>query len=239
MRQAVILAGGLGTRIAPVAAGLPKVLLPVGGRPFLHHLMDRLTAGGISEIVLLLGHRADEVAAAARAGAGPGLRLLESVEHEPLGTGGALKAAESWLDQRFLVLNGDTLLDLDLADLVSAHKAAAPTGAVATLALVRHPRAGQKGLVRLGRDGEIVEFVEKGRDGPGLINAGVYCVERRGLAMVPARRAVSLEREVFPLWMKEAGGRGLQGFVVDAYFVDIGLPEDYLGVKDGFPKSER
>jgi NDP-sugar pyrophosphorylase family protein len=114
-----------------------------------------------------------------------------------------------------------------------------PEGVVATLALVRHPAAGEKGAVRLGPDGEIASFREKGQEGPGLINAGVYAVERSALADIEAGRPVSLEREVFPVWMRKGGGRGLQGVITDAWFLDIGLPEDYLKVKDGFPRGGR
>lgn len=236
MRQAAVLAGGFGTRIAALSEGLPKVLLPVGNEPFLHHLLRWLHAVGVEEVVLLLGHQADAVWEVARAGAPRGLGLARSVEPEPLGTGGALGLAAPQLDVRFLVMNGDTFLDLDLEMFERLHDVAAPDGVVATLALVRHPHAGEKGSVRLDPDGHIVRFVEKGIDGPGLINAGVYIVEKAGLPDVPTGRAVSLEREVFPRWMARADGRGLQGVITDAWFVDIGLPDDYLGVKDGFPK---
>ncbi len=234
--QAAILAGGFGTRIAGLSGGLPKVLMPVGGRPFLHHLLEFLSARGISDVVLLLGHKADEVAAAARAGLPAGMNLTESVEPEPLGTGGALKLAEPHLRERFWMLNGDTFLALDMTALESVHAIAVPDGVTATLALIRHGQAGEKGSVKLSPDGEILEFLEKGKQGAGLINAGVYLIEKTGLADIDPGRAVSLERETFPRWMKRAEGRGLQGVITDAYFVDIGLPDDYLRVKDGFPK---
>ena len=239
MRQAVVLAGGLGTRIAPLSGGVPKVLLPVGGRPFIEHLFGSLQREGISEVVLLLGHKADEVSAAARSVCPGGITIRESVETSPLGTGGALKQAEGLLDERFLMMNGDTFLDLDVKSFERLHDVAVPEGVVATLALVRHPAAGEKGAVTMGPDGEIASFREKGLEGPGLINAGVYAVERSGLADIEAGRPVSLEREVFPVWMKKAGGHGLQGVITDAWFLDIGLPEDYLKVKDGFPRGGR
>lgn len=238
MRQAAILAGGQGTRIASLAKGLPKALLPVGGRPFVHYLLEFLRAEGVSEAVLLLGHKSQEVLASARAAAPAGLSIRESIEALPLGTGGALKAAEWMLDDRFLVMNGDTFLTLDLTSFERLHEAARQDGVIATVALVRHPKAGEKGSVKLGPDGQIVEFVEKGREGPGLINAGVYLVEKSGLADIPRSRAVSLEREVFPAWMRRGERGGLQGIISDSWFVDIGLPEDYLRVKDGFPRFE-
>lgn len=243
MRQAVVLAGGFGTRIAAVSGGEPKVLLPVGGKPFLAHLLVWLSLEEVEEVVLLLGHKAEAVSAAVRgamavAGSG-GLTIRESVEKEPLGTGGALKLAEPLLDERFLMVNGDTFLDLDVTAFERIHAAAVPDGVLATLALVRHPEAGEKGSVVMGPEGQIVRFVEKGATGPGLINAGIYAIEKRALADIPEGRVVSLEREVFPIWMRRAEGRGLQGVITDAYFVDIGLPEDYLRVKDGFPHGPR
>jgi NDP-sugar pyrophosphorylase family protein len=238
VRQAVVLAGGLGTRVASLSQGMPKVLLPVGRRPFLAHLIGWLEANGVSEVVLLLGHQAAAVSRAAHEAAGH-LRITESVEQEPLGTGGALKLAEPGLDERFLMVNGDTFLDLDLESFERLHDVAVPDGVIATLALVRHREAGEKGAVKLSPDGQIVRFLEKGVSGPGLINAGVYAIEKEGLADIPPGRAVSLERETFPLWMARADGKGLQGVITDAYFVDIGLPNDYLGVKDGFPHGAR
>jgi NDP-sugar pyrophosphorylase family protein len=238
VRQAVVLAGGLGTRIAALSGGLPKVLLPVGGRPFIAHLLGWLTAEGVEEVVLLLGHKAEEVLAAAHLAQAdiPGAAAIrQSVETSPLGTGGALKLAEPLLDRTFLMVNGDTFLDLDVTSFERLHDVATPDGVVATLALVRHRDAGEKGAVVLGPEGQIVRFVEKGTGGPGLINAGVYAIDRSALADIPAGQAVSLEYQVFPLWMTRAEGRGLQGVITDAYFVDIGLPEDYLQVKDGLP----
>jgi NDP-sugar pyrophosphorylase family protein len=238
MRQAVVLAGGLGTRIAALSGGRPKVLLPVGGKPFIAHLLGWLTAEGVEEVVLLLGHKADEVLAAALQARGdiPGAPAIrQSVETSPLGTGGALRLAEPLLDPTFLMVNGDTFLDLDLTSFERLHDAAVPDGVVATLALVRHREAGEKGAVVVGPEGQIARFVEKGTPGPGLINAGVYLIERSALGDIPSGKEVSLEREVFPLWMARADGRGLQGVIIDAYFVDIGLPEDYLQVRDGLP----
>ena len=235
MRQAVLLAGGLGTRISSLSEGVPKVLLPVGGRPFLDHLLAWLSARGVGEVLLLLGHKADEVWAAAGRGAPKGLQIQKSVEKTALGTGGALRQAMDHLDARFLVMNGDTFLDIDLVLFERLHEAATCDGVVGTLALVRHPRAGEKGSVQLGPEGQVTRFVEKGMDGPGLINAGVYLLERWVLGDIPSGRAVSLEREIFPLWAGRSDGKGLQGVITDGYFVDIGLPDDYLSVKDGFP----
>lgn len=235
--QAVILCGGLGTRIAALSGGLPKSLLPIAGRPFLDHLLLNLVRQGVRDGVFLVGHGAEAVVAAARQGAPAGLTLRFSHESAPLGTGGALKQAEPHLAPRFLMLNGDTFLRADLGALAAAHDRSAAEGAVATLALVRHREAGEKGAVETAPDQRITRFLEKGRTGPGWINAGVYVIERSGVADIPGG-VVSLERDVFPRWMARADGRGLCGWPTEAYFVDIGLPEDYLGVRDGFPDEQ-
>jgi NDP-sugar pyrophosphorylase family protein len=235
-RQAVILAGGLGTRIASLSGGLPKTLLPVAGRPFLLHLLEYLAAEAITEAVLLLGVGADAVIAATRSSHPAGLAVRDSIEPEPLGTGGALRHALGRLDDRFFLVNGDTFLRANLAAIEARHRADGPPPA-ATLALVTVADAGQKGSVALDEAGYITGFVEKGRSGRGLINAGVYLIEREAVRDIPAGRAVSLEREVLPSWIDRGGRPGLRGLVTDAYFVDIGMPEDYLGVKNGFPQE--
>jgi mannose-1-phosphate guanylyltransferase len=236
--QAVLLAGGLGTRIQDLSGGRPKVLLPVGGRPFLHHLLDGLAARGLTRVLLLTGVGADAVETEARAGAPAGLAVSASREPGPLGTGGALRRALPQLESRFVLLNGDTFFDADLAALEAAHLAGVPLGVVATLGLVRFDDVREKGSVDIDAAGHIVRFVEKGREGPGLINGGLYLIERAVVETIPEGRAVSLEREVLPALVDRDGRPGLLGVVCDARFVDIGLPADYLGVKDGIAKGE-
>lgn len=244
--QAVVLAGGLGTRIAGLSGGRPKVLLPVGGRPFLHHLLEWLAGRGVRRVLLLTGVGAEDVEAEARAGAPAELEVSASREPEPLGTGGALRLALPRLDPRFVLLNGDTFFDADLAALDAAHAAAVPSGILATLGLVRFLDAAEKGSVELDPAGHVTRFVEKGRRGPGLINGGLYLIERGLVEDIPEGRAVSLEREVLPALVDrhpaptgrdDARRPGLLGVVFDARFVDIGLPADYLGVKDGIPQG--
>jgi NDP-sugar pyrophosphorylase family protein len=237
IRQAAILAGGLGTRIAGISGGRPKVLLPIAGRPFLAHLLEFLAGQGIAEAVLLLGVGASEVRAAAEGSRPSGLTLVVSAEPEPLGTGGALKFAEPLFDTRFFLVNGDTFFRTDYAALAARHEAARREGVVATLALTRVSDAAEKGSVEVGPADRIVRFVEKGRSGSGLINAGVYLIEKEGLCDIPLGRPVSLERETLPLWMARESERGLLGVETAGWFVDIGLPEDYLKVKDGFPQA--
>jgi NDP-sugar pyrophosphorylase family protein len=228
---AAILAGGLGTRIRVVAGDTPKVLLPVGGRPFLAHLLEMLAAQGVADVVLCLGHAAERVWDAAQSFAPRGLQLRASREETPLGTGGALRRALPELGPAFLVLNGDTYLDAPLAALWSLHRR---EEAALTLSLVRSEDAVERGSVRVAPDGRVLDFAEKVADGSGLVNAGVYAVAARLLEPVPPNRPTSFEREVIP----EALSRGdrVMARIAGGVFVDIGVPEAYLAVRDGLPR---
>jgi len=223
---AALLAGGLGTRIRAVAGDTPKVLLPVEGRPFLAHILDRLHAQGVPEVVLCLGHAADRVWDAARAAAPEGLRLTASREPEARGTGGAVKLALPLLGSPFFILNGDTLLDAPLAPLMKLHLR---REAAITLSLVRSEHAAEKGSVRVDPQGRVLEFSEKVADGTGLVNAGVYAAGPEAFARCPAEGACSLEREVLPGLI--AAGSPVAARIVEAPFIDIGLPEDYMRVR--------
>jgi NDP-sugar pyrophosphorylase family protein len=194
---------------------------PVGGRPFLAHLFDRLDAVGIHAVVLCTGHLSAQIVAlfgdAYRA-----LRLGYSREATPLGTGGAIRwALSKTQSDPVLVLNGDSYCDVDIRGLWRSHHRGL---AAATLALVEVPDTGRYGRVRLNGEGRVVAFEEKGGvPGQGWINAGVYLLSRRFLAEIPADRPISLEQEIFPAWV----GRGLYGYPCTARFLDIGTPDAY------------
>jgi NDP-sugar pyrophosphorylase family protein len=220
-----ILAGGLGTRLAGAVPGLPKVLAPVGGRPFLEHLLDWLESHGARRIVFLLGHRADQVRTHMAAHPRPHLEFAWSVEPAPLGTGGALGFARPhFVSDPVLVVNGDTFVDGDLAGLVARHRRAK---ADATMLCVEVPDAGRYGRVEIEND-RVTAFCEKDATwrGPAEINAGVYLVSRALLAKIPDGRPMSLERDVF----EKLPGGALAAFVDRrARFVDIGTPESWSG----------
>ena len=228
--RAAVLAGGLGTRIRSVGGMTPKVLLPVAGRPFLAHLLDYLARQGVTEAVLCLGHAADAVAAAAREYRPDGLDLVESRETAAMGTGGAIRDALDRLGGTFYIVNGDTYLDAPLPRLLDFHRS---TGAALTLSLVRSPQAAEKGTVRVAPGGRVLEFAEKTPEGSGLINAGAYVAEAGLFEAAPPVGACSLERDIIPEALRR--GMTVMGHVVEAPFVDIGLPEDYLRVRDGLP----
>lgn len=232
--EVVVLAGGLGTRLRAAVADRPKVLAPVGGRPFLDRLLDWLETQGARRVILALGHMADQVTAHLAAHPRAGMAVVPSVEPAPLGTGGALRHALPLLrGSPVAVVNGDSFVAADLATLRDLH---GRRRARATLTLTRVADAGRYGSVETDADGAITAFREKVADaGPGVVNAGVYLIERDVIAEIPAGRPVSLEREVFAAMC----GRGLYGSVQDAPFIDIGTPESWAAAADFFAAVER
>jgi D-glycero-alpha-D-manno-heptose 1-phosphate guanylyltransferase len=220
-RTALVLAGGLGTRLAPVLGGRPKVMAEIAGRPFLAFLLDRLAREGVADVVVCSGYLGDQIAAAI-GHRHRGMRIAYSHETTPLGTGGALRHALALVgDETVLALNGDSLSRASLRRLWAWHRA---RGAEATLLLTRVADATRFGRVELARSGRVVRFEEKAPGaGPAWISAGVYVLTRRLLADIPPDRPVSLEHEVLPAWI----GRGLYGWPSDGAFLDIGTPEDF------------
>jgi mannose-1-phosphate guanylyltransferase len=222
--QAVILVGGEGTRLRPLTSTVPKPVVPLVDRPFIAYMLEWLARHGVDDVVMSCGFLATAVRNVLGDGSQYGLRLRFIEEPEPRGTAGALKYAEDLLDERFLMLNGDVLTDLDLTAQIAQH---ASTGAVATLALVPVADPTAYGLVRLHDDHAVKEFVEKpsaDQIDTKNISAGAYVLERSVLDLIPADRNVSIEREVWP----QLVGEGLYGFAAEAYWLDIGTPERYL-----------
>ena len=225
--QALILAGGEGTRLRPLTETIPKPVLPLAGRPHIAYVIEWLARHGVDDVVVSCGHLAAGVRAALKGATAPRLSFVE--EPEARGTAGAIRFAEAELGERFLVLNGDVLCDLDLTALVEQHER---TAARATIALYPVAEPSAYGLVRRSEDGEIREFLEKPDRGTidqhqsdiDEINAGAYVLERSVLDLVPPGRAVSIEREVFPRLV----GGGLYGRRLEGYWIDIGTPERYL-----------
>jgi mannose-1-phosphate guanylyltransferase len=223
--QALILAGGEGTRLRPLTSTVPKPVVPLVDRPFIAYMLDWLRRHGVDDVVLSCGFMASGVRNVLGDGDAYGMRLRYVEEPEPLGTGGAVKLAEPLLDERFLMLNGDTLTDLDLSAQVARHE---QTRAPATLGLVPVDDPSGYGLVRLDGDGRVTGFLEKpspDQIDTNLVSGGVYVLERSVLDLMPtAGRPCSIERDVFP----ELIGRGLQGVPSEAYWLDIGTPARYL-----------
>jgi len=222
--QAVILAGGSGTRLRPLTSRVAKPVVTLVDRPFIVYMLDWLRRHGCTDVILCCGFQAEGVQAVLGDGAQHGVSLRYVAESEPLGTGGPLLLARELLDERFVVCNGDILTDIDLSAQLAAHER---TGAVATLALVAVEDASAYGLVRCAADGQVLEFVEKPSErgsGVPLISAGAYVLQRSVLDLIAPGRQVSIEREVWPALI----GAGLYGHRAEGYWLDIGTPERYL-----------
>jgi mannose-1-phosphate guanylyltransferase len=222
--QAVILVGGEGTRLRPLTSTVPKPVVPLVDRPFISFMLEWLCAHGIDDVIMSCGFLATSVRNVLGDGSAYGIKLRFVEEPDPRGTAGALKFAESLLDERFLMLNGDVLTDLDLTGQIAQHER---TRATATLALVPVDDPSAYGLVHLEADHAVRDFVEKpssDRIDTKLISAGAYVLEREILELVPPGRNVSIEREVWPRLI----GSGLYGFPSQSYWLDIGTPERYL-----------
>jgi mannose-1-phosphate guanylyltransferase len=224
--QSVILAGGLGTRLKSVLGDVPKPMAPVLGKPFLEYQLLALKRSGIREVLLCVSHRSEVIRAYFGDGTRWGVRITYSVEPEPRGTAGGLKYAEPLLPDAFLILNGDTYVELDYLDLTQYHRA---KGAMTTLVLTRVPDAREGGRIDLQSDGRVVAFREKtaaqSEDTPPWINAGVYVFQRTVLNYIPTNRPVSLETETFPTLLEK--GEPVYGYQGSGYFIDIGTPEKY------------
>ena len=215
----VVLAGGLGTRLAGVLDGTPKVLAPIGGLPFLAILLAWLQGFGAARVIFGLGHLAGEVETYLQSHAPEGMACVSVVEPEPLGTAGAIRhLADKLQNFPVLVLNGDTFVDADLCAFLGSHRNA---GAAGSILCTQVADAGRYGSVDI-QDGRVNGFREKNSGGgAGLINAGAYLFERDMLDII-AGGGASLETDIF---QKLAPGT-LHGFAGDFSFLDIGTPDD-------------
>lgn len=221
--EAIVLAGGLGTRLRAAVPDLPKPMAPVAGRPFLERLLDYWIAQGVTRFILSTGYRHETLAAHFGA-AFHGAAIRQVVEDRPLGTGGGLLLARSAVEAAgpFLVLNGDTFFEVALRALRDFHAA---RGAEATLSLFRSPQQGRYTGIKVGKEGEI-QSLSAGKKG-GLANGGVYLMEGSFLegGPWPPRSAVSLEEDILPFAVR--AGRRVYGMECAGRFLDIGVPEDY------------
>jgi D-glycero-alpha-D-manno-heptose 1-phosphate guanylyltransferase len=217
--EAIVLAGGLGTRLMSKLSGIPKAMAPIAGRPFLEILLNQLKRAGCERVLLSVGHLNETIrehfGAAFR-----GMRVDYVIEEGPLGTGGAIrKALDAAGEDPVLVLNGDTFLDADYAEMMRFHKA---QGAAMTIAITRQANIARYGGVVV-KEKRIVGFEEKGRSGAGWINAGAYVLPK-AMQWPPALpEKFSFERDFLG---PEIGRLAPAAYEVDGFFLDIGVPED-------------
>lgn len=219
--KAIVLAGGLGTRLASVTSDIPKPMAPIGSRPFLEYLLDYLIEQGAEQAVLAVSYKWEVI----RKHFGDtyrGLSLNYSVEEQPLGTGGAiLQALEFLTDDEVVVLNGDTLFHVDLKGLANIHRNG---GARLSIALKQVTDSGRFGRVEVSADGVISSFLEKSTGGPGWINGGVYMLHRELFADCRMPVRFSFEQDLVEPNIDRIQPRAFQS---EAYFIDMGIPEDY------------
>jgi NDP-sugar pyrophosphorylase family protein len=233
--KAVILAAGTGTRLRPLTDTCPKPMLPVAGRPLLTHTLDWLQSNGVVEVALNLHHLPDVVRAGLGDGSARGMALRYSYEPTLLGTSGAVRAITDrypgWFDQTFLLLYGDMLFDIELADLLAFHAA---RGAALTVVLKHTTTPQSQGMVELDADARVLRFVEKPPDWSGgdLANAGVYICEPSILHAIPPGVS-DFGHDIIPALV--AQGAPVYGRPVEGYLLDIGTPEAYAQAQRDWP----
>jgi D-glycero-alpha-D-manno-heptose 1-phosphate guanylyltransferase len=220
--KAVLLVGGLGTRLRSIVPSKPKPLASVGNTSFLELLIRQLRHQGIHRVVMCSGYLAEQIESNFGDGRAWQVAIEYSKELSPLGTAGALKLAAKYLEDAsdFVVMNGDSFMETDFRKLIKFHRGHA---GLVTIAVVEVGDAGRYGTVRIGLDGKVNAFLEKtGENVPGLINSGVYVFNRAILEHIPDGPA-SLERDVFPKLIDQK----VYALPQEGLFIDIGTPEDY------------
>ncbi len=224
--QAIVLVGGEGPRLRPLTYGTPKPMVPIAGVPFLARTMERLCQAGIRDVILPAGYMPEAIIDYFGDGSALGMKITYVIEETPLGTAGALKNVEQYIEGPFVVLNGDILTSLDLRKMVVEHQR---KGGIGLLHLIRVDDPSSFGCVVHDSDDRISAFIEKPprESAPtNEINAGTYLFEREILDLIPAGRNVSIERETFPQII--ASGKGLYAYTTSDYWIDLGKPEQYL-----------
>lgn len=233
--KALVLCGGLGTRLRSVLTDIPKSMAPVGGKPFIDYVLEWLKKQRINEIILLAGYHADQIRSYIGSGQKYDLKIEYSIEPYPLSTAGAIKYASKYyeLGENFLLINGDTYFDVEIEELVKFHES---QSSYATIALRLETDTSRYGRVDIDDNYKITQFKEKtNSQGEGFINGGIYVLNSKILKYIPDK-ACSLENEIFPLLVKESQ---ITGYPEGGYFIDIGIPTDYSKAQEVLPEWER
>jgi D-glycero-alpha-D-manno-heptose 1-phosphate guanylyltransferase len=234
IKEVIILAGGLGTRLRPVISDKPKCMAPVAGKPFLHYLIAYLQKSGVESFIFSVGYMREMIAGYVQH-AYPRLACSFSVEKEPLGTGGAVKLACALVQQKnVFVCNGDTLFKADCRALAGFHEM---SGALCTLALKPMTDFDRYGAVELHEDHSIKSFAEKQFYPSGLINGGVYALNAARFLREALPEKFSFEKDFLEKNTGEGytGKAKLYGMIQEGYFIDIGIPEDYRRAQQEAP----
>lgn len=227
IREAIVLAGGFGTRLQKVVSEVPKPMAPVAGKPFLQYILDYLIAHKVEHVVLAVGYLRETIIAHF-GDTYHNLKITYAIEENPLGTGGGILHACKYVksDNTF-VINGDTFFDVDLVELSAFHQS---NNALLTVALKRMEKFDRYGTVELGAEGRITGFLEKKYLDEGLINGGVYCLNKQ-IFHPSLPEVFSFEKEILE---KEIVNRKIYGLISEGYFIDIGIPEDFSRAQHDF-----
>lgn len=242
--KAVIIAGGLGTRLRPLTYNTPKPIVPVANRPFVVHQIEHLRQHGVDEIILNLHYLSDSIREILNDGQEWGLTIRYSIEEHPLGTAGAVKNAEQYFDDEpMVVFNGDVLTDINISQIVEFHK---KNKARVTLTLTRVDDPTAYGLILTDKSGRVERFIEKPSweqvsnlsvYGPAnTINAGIYVLDPKIFKAIPKGKEHSFERQLFPSLLHK--GERVFGYVSDRYWMDIGNPAQYRLAHEAILRNE-
>lgn len=224
--QAILLCGGMGTRLRSVVSDRPKPMADICGKPFLQYLLEMLRDKGITEVIFALGYMGEMIEEYFQDGSAFGLKIAYSYEEEPLGTGGAIRnALPKIMEEEVLVMNADTYFPMDYQGLYHFHQENDGDFSLATRGV---PDISRYGAVRRDAAGRILAWNEKLEDGgqplAGEINGGIYVMKKSLIAEIPKGKQ-SLEQDCIPKWLSE--GKRIFGLPFDGYFMDIGIPKDY------------
>ena len=230
--KAVILAGGLGTRLKPYTTVFPKPLMPIGESPILEIIIKQLKAKGFNDITLAVGHLSELIMAFFNNGSKYGIKIEYSKEEKKLGTAGGLGLLKNKLEDDFLVMNGDVLTGLDFSEFLEFHK---KTGSIATIALNRRHVDIDFGVVELDENRTLIGYIEKPKI-DYLVSMGVYAFNESILEYIPSHEYLDI-----PDLMKRllSEGEKVNGFIHDGYWLDIGRPDDYIKANEDIQKIYR
>jgi len=224
--KAVVLAGGHGTRLRPLTYTTPKPMLPLAGKPVLHHVIESLASQGFDDIIVTTNYLRKQIMDYFGDGPEFGVKLIYPEEDRPLGTAGSVKNAAKYLNETFAVIQGDNITDIKFEDLFNFHK---QRGGIATIALIPMKRPHQFGVVESDSENRIIKFKEKPKPEEcfsNFINTGLYVLEPKILEVIPHGLAYDFARNVFPELLKS--GKRMYGYPAQGFWVDIGHPESYM-----------
>jgi len=226
--KAVILAGGIGTRMRPLTYVIPKAMLPIGGKPLLEHTIRYLKEHGITEVIVCVAYLKTHIMDYFKDGKDLEVEIRYAEADMPLGTAGQLKTAEKHISERFLAMNGDIITSLNLRRLIKFHE---KMGGIGTIALKKFEVPVPYGYVEVDTASSIQKFVEKPTFS-FLANAGIYVFEPQVFQYIPPSQVVSIEKEMFPTLLNN--GEKLNGYYEEAYWADVGTITDFERVDKEF-----